>query len=187
MASPTESLPGIATWITLESIGRAPAQPLRVGLSSSLRFPSFSCPAHFYLLRGHPCSDQNSFGALFWEWPRLYCYSRAESTWGTARCGAECRKRLEYREHISPIRFSLPAYPRGVGRRSGADLPSPAISWFTRFSGTRAFGLRVLFANDSIRMTGRSPWGRRALGEWRKRLRFRQRRVGGPFTTRLKR
>src|SRR6266403_6066081 len=124
---------------------------------------------------GHPCSDQKSFGALFWEWSRQYLYSRAESISGTARYGAECRKRLPYRERVSPMQSSLLAFTMGFGRSSGARLQSLAISWSTRFSGMDAYGLQVIFASGSIRTIGKAHCCRRALDESRKRLRFLQR------------
>src|SRR6266481_7475131 len=171
-----QSLLDIVPGFNLESIGRAPAQPLRVGLNSSLSFvASLGCPAHFNLLDGgHPCSDQKSFGVLFWEWSRQHLFSRAESIPDTARYGAECRKCLPYRERVSPMRSSLLAFTMGFGRSSGARLQSLVISWSTRFSGMGAYGLRVTFVSGSIRTIGKAHWCRRALGESRKRLRFLQ-------------
>lgn len=48
-----ESLLAIATGFNLDSIGRAPAQPECVGLTSSLSVvTSLGCPAQFNLLEG---------------------------------------------------------------------------------------------------------------------------------------
>ena len=164
-----QSLLRIVPGFNLKSIGRRlpnPYVPDFQPLVSLFRWlPSsisvFNC-------WGCPCSGQKSFGALFWEWSRQYSYSRAEPISGTARCGAECRKSLRYRERVSPMQSSLLAFPMGFGRSSGARLQSLVISWSTRFSGVVAYGLQVIFVSGNIRTIGKPHCCRRALGESRK-------------------
>jgi len=137
----------ISFWVNLGRIGRAPAQPLRVGPTSSLVLLLRSVAQLISIfLMGHPCSDQKSFEGLFWEWSRHYLYSRADQSRVQPAMEQSVGNATVPGTRFANAIFSL-ASTMGFGRSSGARLQSACnLHGLRGFSGMDAYGLQVIFA-----------------------------------------